>query len=110
MTSSPNTTDNPNSTNNYFEIPNNIDIYKLGISGVIVTDTDISFDYDGEEISVPVTTTEELDDYDCLSRAIEEKLMKKRCPYEIIVEFTKYFGFYEEEVIEKIRQFREVTA
>lgn len=110
MTSSPNTTDNSNSTNNHFEIPNNIEIYRLGISNTIVTDTEISFDYNGEEISVPVPTTEELDDFNCLSTIIEEKLMKKRFPYGIIVKFTKYFGFYEEEAIEKIRQFREVTA
>lgn len=97
-------------TNYFFEIPNNIEIYKWGISEIIITDTEIRFDYDGEEISVPVPTTEELNDFDCLSKAIEEKLMKRGCPYEIIVEFTKYFGFYEEEAIEKIRQFREVAV
>jgi hypothetical protein len=97
-------------TNNYFEIPNNIEIYKLGISEIIVTDTEISFDHNGEEISVPVPTTEELNDFSCLSNAIEEKLMKRGCPYEIIIRFTKYFSYYEKEAIEKIVQSRGVTA
>lgn len=110
MTTTTNSINSSKSTNNYFEIPNNIDIYKLGISDTIVTDTEISFDYNDVEISVLVPTTEELDDYNCLSKAIEEKLMKRGYPYEIIVKFTRYFRFYEEEAIEKIRQFREIAV
>jgi hypothetical protein len=107
MTTKPNTIHDSKLTNNYFEIPDNIEIYRIGISDILVTDTEITFAYNDVEISVSVPTTEELDDYDCLSRAIEKKLMKNDIPYEIIVEFAEYFKLYEEEAIGKIRQIRE---
>jgi hypothetical protein len=110
MTTKPNNNDNLDYANNYFRIPDDIDVYKLGLNDITVDEENIDFHFRGERLQVHLPTNNGLDDFDWLVNSIEQKLMSINVPYDDIRRISKFFAGIEEEVTNKLLKIRRCLA
>lgn len=96
-------------TNNYFCIPNDITIYKLGLSDIIVDEENIDFHFRGARLTVRLPSSDGLRDFDWLMNSIEQKLMSMNVPHNYIRRISKFFAGIEDEVTNKILKIRGVS-
>jgi hypothetical protein len=106
MTTKPNTKDKSDYANNYFFIPNDSPIYKLGLRDIIVDDEKIDCCLSECRISIQLPSTDGLKDYGWLVNVIEQKLMSMNVPYNDIRRISKFFAGIEDEITDKILEVR----
>lgn len=106
MTAKPNTNDTSDYANNYYCIPNDICIYRLGLSDMIVDYKSLDCAYWNSRISLCLPSNEGLKDSNWLVNIIEQKMMDMNVPYNDIHTISMFFAGVENEVTEKLLKIR----